>query len=132
MHRLSIVQALSVWDDLSSAYYNDNSYAGAIAEIYIYKVMPFEPTVAHTTPANRPPPGGPIGDLIHEAHLNANATLRNILEHFAISHDAEVLIELDNPGIFHPLTEWDHTTVLFEHRVHIKVTPKSSTQRRIG
>lgn len=52
MHRLSLVQALSLWSDLDDAYYGKSGFGGEVAEIYAYRLMPYAPMVAESLHAS--------------------------------------------------------------------------------
>lgn len=45
LHRLSVAQAIDVWGDLCRAYYGDHPYGSNVAEIYAYRIMPFQPSL---------------------------------------------------------------------------------------
>lgn len=116
MHRLSIVQALSLWSDLEAALYGKNGYGGDTAEIYIYRLLPYVAGERHSTVSLEEliRSGTIIGNGVRDDYANANASLHNLLVHFAATHD--VRIEVDGKE----LGPW-LKTALYTHRVHVKV-----------
>lgn len=122
MHNLSVVQALSVWSELERAYYGDNNWGGDTAELYIYRFMPFEPTVARAKP-DVTEQSGFIGDMAREAFDRANESLHNLLLHFSKVREADIEINGKELG------EW-LKTARFQHRVHVKVTARRAPPNR--
>ena len=86
MHRLSMVQALSIWSDLCEAKYGQSGYGGDTTEIYMYRLMPYDPT-AHTAMG---------GQLAREARderiAQANESLYALLAHFANEESVVITI----------------------------------------
>jgi hypothetical protein len=111
MHNLSMAQALSIW----TAYHGKNAFGGDTAEIYIYKLMPYEPLVAsvvgvlHESPTAR--------EASAWAYDRANTSLHALLTHFSKTRDARV--EVDG----HELGEW-LKGARFDHRVRVRVVPR--------
>lgn len=115
MHRLSMVQALSLWSDLEAAYYGKHGFGSDTAEVYMYRLMDSNPSAEAARRANRT--DGIFGAAHAEQVREANKALHNLLEHFAKTREAKV--EIDG----RELGEW-LKTAMFEHRVHIKVTAR--------
>jgi hypothetical protein len=114
MHTLSVVQALDLWSDLERAYHSTNSYGGDEAELYLYRLMPYTPTVNKIELIDKP---GIFGDIVREAYDAANQALYNLLNHFSKKREAVITVEGQ------PLGPW-LITARYVHRVHVKVTPK--------
>lgn len=116
MHTLSMEQALSLWTDLEQAYHKTNHYGGDTAEIYISRLMPYSSLVAKGLACNSDP-----GELVTEetraALDKANKALYALLEHFATTRGAIILVENRILG------PW-LCTARYGHRVHVKVSPK--------
>jgi len=116
MHDLSMTQALSIWSDLEAAYYGKNSFGSDTAEIYIYRLMPFEPLVARVEFGSSPV--GKIGeDAMNSTYRQASESLHALLAHFSKTRDARVEIEGRELG------EWLRSAC-YMHRVHVKVVPR--------
>lgn len=80
MHRLSMVQLLSIWSDLEAAYYLRNGFGTDTAEIYMYRLMPRCPTAEHK------------GKCDAEMILDSSTALLHVLEHFETTHDAKIWV----------------------------------------
>lgn len=109
MHNISMSQALALWSQLEQAYYNDNSFGGDTAEVYLYAVTPYCPAVASNAKG-----GGIIGEIVDDHFRKANESLYAILAKFA--HDRETTITVNG----RELGEWLQTAN-FQHRVHVQV-----------
>ena len=113
--RLSMVQALSIWSDLSDAFYGKNGFGGDTAEIYLYRLMPSGPAAAAAS-LGEP---GLHGDIAREAFDEANATLFSILAYFQKERDARIEVEGRKLG------PW-LSSARFNHRVHVRVRPRKT------
>lgn len=113
---MSMEQALAIWSELERAYYDNNSYGGDTAELYLYRFMPYCPSIAHNT-ANVTERSGIVGDMAREAYDKANEALHDILVHFATIREANILVEDQELG------PW-LKKARYQHRVHVKVTPR--------
>lgn len=119
MHHLSMVQALSIWSDLESAFFNENKFGGDTAEIYIYRALTHTPTLGRSggVELDREMNGSSIfAEGLREAYDNANTALCQLFQHFAKTREA--LIEVNGQE----LGDW-LKTARFTHRIHVKVTP---------
>lgn len=115
MHNLSMTQALSIWSELEAAYYGKNGFGTDTAEIYIYRAMPYDPTVAA------------LAGVLHESERarsiaadtydRANESLCALFTHFAKERGAHIEVEGRELG------EW-LKGARFIHRVHVKVVPR--------
>lgn len=106
MFNASTTQALDVWTQLERAYYNDNSYGGDEAEIYVYRMIPY---------SNLWGKGGPFGkEVTQELTSQANADLLALFLRFAKDREVDLLVEGIPPGDW--LAESDNA-----HRWHVKV-----------
>ena len=101
---VSVVQALSVWEQLTQALYGDNPYGGDVAEIYVHTVMPHSPLAAQ--------PLGESGITLYRAGCR---TLHGLCRLFEKRMDA-VVTNPDGSSIDDMLDESPYT-----HRVHLKV-----------
>lgn len=117
MHNLNIVQALSVWTDLSDAYHGRNKFGGHVAEIYIYRFMVRNPNYDAWLNDQQKFNVGLIHDEAMRALDTANESLYSLLMHFSEVRDADIEIEERALG------QW-LTRARFSHRVHIEVTPR--------
>jgi hypothetical protein len=108
-------QALSIWSELWQAYYGKNGYGGDTAEIYAYRVMPYEPVVA----------GANMKDFretetfkrsSRAAYAKATNSLVNLLIKF---ESADCHLEVNGKSI----REWAEKEY-FDHRCHVKVNHK--------
>lgn len=107
MQNLSMTQALSIWSDLEAAYYQKNDFGGDTAEIYIDRAMPYS---ASTN-------GNDVSDLANDEYDLANESLHDLFTHFSKTRNARIEVAGSELG------SWLRTA-RFEHRVHVKVTPK--------
>lgn len=109
---LTINQALGVWSDLEQAYFGQNGFGGDTAEIYAYRLQPYNP-FAHAFSE-----GVGYGDKAkQEQAVIAGSNLFFLLRTFAKMRD--VYIEVDGE---------DPETLLYGlvHRCHVKVIHKES------
>lgn len=110
---LSLTQALSIWSDLEKAYSGEASH-GDTTELYLYRFMPWQPSVA-TAKAGAASGTGMMAEACREAYDNANGALHDLLVMFQASRPCHV--EIDG----RELGEW-LKEARFEHRVGVKVT----------
>ncbi len=115
MQNLSMMQALSIWSDLEAAYYGKNGFGGDIAEIYIYRAMPYEPSVARIEHASTV--DITVGVAAGSAYDRANESLHALFAHFGKTHEARIEVEGRELG------EW-LKTARYLHRIHVKVVPR--------
>lgn len=80
MHRLSMVQLLSIWSDLEAAYYLQNGFGTDTAEIYMYRLMPACPMAKHK------------GQYDVEQIADSSSALLHTLEYFAATRDARIWV----------------------------------------
>ena len=114
MHNLSLNQVLSLWSDLEKAYHGTHGFGGDTAEIYIYRLMPFEPAIMRDPKAEE---HGIIGSSAREAYERANKSLFKLLSKFAKDRDAAITVDEKELG---PWLKTARNT----HRVHVKVVPR--------
>ncbi len=117
MNNISMNQALSIWSELWRAYYGKNGFGGDTAEIYAYRLMPYEPVVASDNPQFRE-------TQLFKEHSNvaivkATSSLYALLTKFQI--DADCQITIDDKEI----DEWVKTEI-FDHRCHVRVIHKAT------
>ena len=99
-------RALEVWSLLESAYYNDNSYGGNEAEIYIYMFMAHCPVVISRNSL--------ACQMRLDAYESANIAMYELFNKFSKHRGVKLTVE-DKP-----LGKWIKTAG-FQHRVHVKV-----------
>lgn len=127
---LSLTQALSLWSELERAYYNDNSYGGDTAEIYMYRLMPYSPMIA-TTSAGASSGTGMVAEACREAYDAANMALFELLTLFITQRPCRIIVRGRQEGltptesssadnVHQHLGPWMRTA-RFEHRVHVQV-----------
>lgn len=111
---LSIVQAIDIWEELTTAYYKINSYGGDTAEIYVSRLSIYTATAAHANDC---------GDIGKEALLllgrAASRNLKTLISLF-ISRHPRAQITVDGKA---------YKEILYKpiyHRVHVRVTEKAS------
>lgn len=105
MHRLSMIQALDVWQSLEDAYRRDASH-GDTAEIYLYRLMPYSPTVAANI--GRETDSYMAKNAVAEAIQQANESLLSLLVHFAQKRDAIIEVDRVEHGklVFVEIGDW--------------------------
>ena len=113
MHRLSMVQALSIWSELEAAYYGKNGFGGDTAEIYMYRLMSRCPRAEDGRRQENPP--GLIREGLEEQTRDANESLYALLKHF-VDSTSHVLIKVNG----RELGEWLKTAGC-DHRVQVQV-----------
>jgi hypothetical protein len=117
MQNLSLVQALSLWSELERAYYQKHGFGTDTAEIYLYRLMPYEPTVARADWVGGA--DGMLKERATEAYQQARTSLLALLTHFATTHEADLWVNGRAPGpwlIDEP----------FDHRVAVTVKPRQA------
>lgn len=109
MIHLSQFQLIRLWSELEQAYYGDNKYGGNTAEIYAYTVMEYSPALCMAR--------GTFESHKQEAYRQAAETLFDVLQLFRDQRDCSILVDGQ------PFTDWIGDDPIFDHRVHVKVTP---------
>ena len=112
MKNLSTKQLLGIWEELYDCMLNRNGYGGTVAEIYMYRLMPYNPLLRleDRTSAEA-----------KEAYAAANRSLYEVCKLFEEQHD-EIMIQFAGD---HPLELLIQTPDdPFHHRVHIEVKKK--------
>lgn len=112
MTHLSMAQALSLWSELEQALHGTNGYGSDTAEIYIYRLMRRCPTLE----------AGIDSQVAAEEYAQANASLYDLLAHFAVERDATITVEGRRLGKW--LRRARH-----DHRVHVKVVASARKAR---
>ena len=97
-------QALGIWSELWMAYYCHNGYGGNTAEIYAYRLMPYEPKLNQGLPSN-------------ENSTIAKEVLYNLMCKF--KNETGCDIKVDN---YFSITDWFENSGFFNHRVHVTIT----------
>lgn len=105
---VSVLQALTLWEELSSALYGDNRYAGDVAEVYVFRLMPHSPTAVR-----------PMSDTGLDAYRTGCRCLHALCRLFETRNEAVVTFE-DGSSIDALLDDEPET-----HRVHLKVVRAS-------
>jgi hypothetical protein len=127
MHRLSIVQALSLWQSLEDAYRKEHNYGGDVAEIYVYRLMPRCPLAeAYVGGGQKAPPSTLTGEEGRKAIRDANESFHNLLAHFAKERNAIIEVEeyKDGKWVFSEFGEF-LKTFNEGHRWHVRVRPRA-------
>jgi hypothetical protein len=130
MHRLSMVQALSLWSGLEDALNRRANYGGDVAEIYVYKCMVRAPMAEkYLDSASKTGSGMGRSEAIKYIQ-EANASFHNLLVHFAEERDARIEIEVYEGGswTFKELGAW-FATWEEGHRWHVRVRPRNPPKR---
>lgn len=109
-----MVQALGLWSELEAAYYGKNSYGGDTAEIYLYRLMPNDPSAEEAHRRKNEPSHTIFGQARREQVTNANKALHSLLKHFARTREARIEVNGKELG------DWLKAAD-FDHRVHVKV-----------
>lgn len=117
MHNLSMMQALSIWEELVEALHDKNGFGGNTAEIYIYRLMPYVPLLT----------GSEISEQSKlDACRQANESLVALIQHFETTHDGtsiQIVLECDEEK---PAVDWifdllRNPKASMGHRVHLRV-----------
>lgn len=114
MKQISMAQALGIWSDLCAAYHG-KGWGGDTAEVYLYRLMPNDPS-ANLARAQGPK-GGMSDAALHAQVRHANESLYELLDYFAEERNCR--IEINGRDLGRWLMQ-----AAFDHRVHVKVTPK--------
>jgi hypothetical protein len=127
MHRLSVVQALSLWMLLEDALHGCASYGRDVAEIYVFQLMSSNPRAEKDRRPGEHTRRLRATSAIVEAegmaaYLDASQTLHDLLVHFAEERRAIVEIESWQNGAwaFVRLGAW-MKEVEETHRWHVRV-----------
>jgi hypothetical protein len=110
---ITLNQALSVWSDLEQAYFGKNGFGGDTAEIYAYRLQPYNPS-AHLNETV-------IGEKAkREQAVIAGSNLFFLLRTFMKMRDCYIEVDGEDPEtLLHGLV----------HRCHAKVIHK---EKRLG
>ena len=102
---LTMRQALEIWSELEQAYFGKNGYGGDTAEIYAYRVQTRSPL-------------GEAGNgvAMRERALQAGENLISLIRIFMNMRDCEILVDGHGPELLRGG---------FDHRVHVKVIPRT-------
>lgn len=126
MNSLSMTQALGLWSDLEAAYQGKHGFGGDVAEIYIYRAMPYEPSVAvmHA--------GDELNGTATKAYDRANTSLYNLLTFFAERQEAsiEIAAEMDDGRPWRKLGDW-LALARYTYRIHVRVTPREGRKEEV-
>lgn len=115
MHRLSMIQALSLWSELERTLRRENHFGGDVAEVYVHRLMPMSNLVVKYLEGT----GGSIcQEEGRKTVREANESLHNLLVYFAKERDAR--IEFEEREGFIELGEWLKTSDN-AHRWHIRI-----------
>lgn len=131
MHNLSMAQALSLWSELEDARRDENGFGGDVAELYVYRFMAHEPSVARGKPEEMAIEDSLTGEMMREAYDRANESMHNLFQHFAKERNCRIEIEVHEGGewVYRELGKWVKTA-RFSHRVHVKVTDLRRVKRK--
>jgi hypothetical protein len=122
MDNLSMNQALSIWEDLWQAYYNDNRFGGDVAEIYAYRLMPYNPTY-HSPGSVEFCKTDTFKMAEREVCDRAKESLVALLKKFVIENKCRITVndrEVD---------DWGYTNELFDWRCNVKVFRNKHQER---
>ena len=119
MLHLSIAQALSVWTDLELALAGRHGFGGHTAEIYLYRLMPYDPAAHTALPSARRDEA--------ETAMNRMATenLCELVEYFIQTREecADVRIQ----GV--SFSEWSRE--ILAYRVQVEVVPGFRAEEKL-
>lgn len=105
---ISINQALNFWDQLVTAYLNENTYGGDVAEIYLYSMMEHRPTFA----------ANPESKFCKDEVGRAKQAMRDLIKRFESTYLVKVMEALP---IDSDEEEFGEVTLDGTHRYHLKV-----------
>lgn len=109
---ISIEQAIDVYNDLIEAKNGTHGFGGTVAEIYVYRLMPYSPSYSMHT--------GKMNDEDNRMLEKKSAEDFHTLCHiFTKKH--EVLIEIDGMDIHEWISKVRTGEIIFCHRVHVEV-----------
>ncbi len=117
MNNMSVNQILNIWSKLDDAYYNENSFGGDTAELYVYMFMPYEPSVARIKDDRDFESGSMTAGWAKEAYLRASESMFELFSKFAKDREANITVDEKELG------PWLKTS-FNAYRVHVKVTPR--------
>lgn len=127
MHRLSMVQALSLWSDFEDALRREAAYGADVAEIYVYRLMARDPQIESYRAAKNPSALG--RSEYREAVEHANESFYNLLAHFAETRNAavEIAVFVGGTWTWKDLGLWlrEHGE---DHRWHVRIRPRAATK----
>lgn len=110
LESISMHQALLIWSELEQAYYGDAAYSSDTAEIYAYRLTPFNP-IAHNSDTKHFPGRQRILAMLG---LDAADAMVDLLEMFAKERGCD--IRVDNEPLSSKMRTW-----IFDHRWHVRV-----------
>jgi hypothetical protein len=121
---ISIEQAVGIYDELFKACIGRNRYGGDTAEIYTYRLLPYDGIYSRNWMDAKP------GDPFWEDYLllehKAARSLVDIIDMFRTHNECEVTVE-DDTG-FIDYTVWVENVLKnkyrFAHRIHVRVVRK--------
>lgn len=114
--RVSMLELLKLWGDLTEAYHGVHSYGGNVAEIYAYRLMPYSPVV-HMPHSEELKQTDTWKDANSRLVYNAALALRELCEIFQAAYNCTTLID----GVL-PSTWFEYGGGKeFAHRVHVTV-----------
>ena len=110
---ISLIQAVDLWTDLMEARSGDHAYGGDVAEIYVYRAMPFNPMVTG---------GDRSGPAATAAYAAAGRALHSLLRLFETRTHSTVTMEdgSDVDALLGPIPE--------THRIHLRVSPRTESR----
>lgn len=107
LEHVSMDQVLGIWSELWQAYYGKNGFGGDTAEIYAYRLIPYNPSAVVFDSKTM------MGKQAREEQAKmAGAALYRIIQRFCRDNGCKVKVNDGSP--------W-HLLKGFEHRVHVKV-----------
>jgi hypothetical protein len=113
LNTLSAMQLLSIWTDLEEARAGTNGFGGDVAEIYLYRAVPDEPS-AEAILAFSP-------ERAAVAYRHASESLLRLFQTFEKLRHVSIGVEDDKPRSFRPIGPW-FVERDFRHRVHVHVS----------
>jgi hypothetical protein len=111
MHNASIDQIVGIWSDLDDCFYGKNSYGSSVAEIYLYRVQPNNPSYSFD--------GGNYSTNVDLKAYDVTGfiTLFNIFKLF--EEKRNVTIEVDEYPKYKEYI-WNEKSLIY-HRIHVRV-----------
>ena len=117
------LELMRLWGELVQAYHGVNSYGGAVAELYAYRFMPYQPT-AHTPSSEHSRETELYKTAVYSAQLAAGEALRDLCALFAKEYFCKVLIDGEMPGCWWTMAG---KSGRFGHRAHVEVVHTKET-----
>lgn len=111
MNNLSTKQLLGIWEELYDCMLDRNGYGGTVAEIYMFRLMPYNPLLRLEDRTS---------EVAKEAYAAANRSLYEVCKLFEEHHEVTVRFE-GNHSLEILIDTPDDP---FHHRVHIEVKKK--------